>query len=57
MNKFSYDTYTISDSDESIEDHPTNLLKKNILMSPEEPEFFHQVMQRVCFLYCLTINL
>lgn len=52
MDKCFYNTYTISDSDDSviIEDCPTKnitLPKNDILMSPEEPEFFNQVMQRV----------
>jgi len=50
-----YNTYTISDSEDSviIENQPRiDSLINRLMMSPEEPEFFHQVIQhqRVRFL-------
>lgn len=51
MDKDFYNTYTISDSDDSVsaEGPRTNngLLKNDILSSPEEPDFFHEVVQKV----------
>lgn len=48
MDKGSYNTYTISDSDNDsviIEDHQT--MQSSYLLSPEEPEYFRQVLKRV----------
>lgn len=46
MDNFYYNTHTISDSDNDsiiiIEDHQTN----DHPMSPEEPDFFSQVIKR-----------
>lgn len=60
MDKGFYNTHTISDSDDSviIEDHKTNisLSKNDFFMLPEEPAFFHEVIQRVWFLYYLVVD-
>lgn len=52
MNEGFYNTHTISDSDDNsvvVEDHPINITSQeyNYLSSPEEPDFFRQVVQCV----------
>lgn len=53
MNEGFYNTHMISDSDDGsfivVEDHQKNITppRHNYLSSPEEPDFFRQVVQHV----------
>lgn len=57
MDEGCYNTYTISDSDDSVtnKDHRTKYETShkddNCLSSEDEPEFFTQVLQRVRFYF------
>lgn len=46
MENVYYNTYTISDSDDSVIIDGRPQRYKDLIMSPEEPEFFRQVIQQ-----------